>query len=43
LPISNIKPNSINDKQFELLIKINKLSDVNISKVEGYIDGLNEK
>ena len=43
LPISNIKPNNINEEQFQLFTKINKLSETNIAKVEGYIDGLNSK
>lgn len=42
LPISNIKPNNINDEQFQLLIKINKLTRNDIFKVEGYIDALIE-
>ena len=32
-----------NDEQFRLLTKINKLSKINIAKVEGYIDSLNDK
>ena len=43
LPISDIKPSNINDEQFRLLTKINKLSKINIAKVEGYIDSLNDK
>ena len=43
LPISEIKPTSINDEQFKLLTKINKLSNIDIAKVEGYIDSLNSK
>lgn len=43
LPISDVKPSNINEDQFQLLTKINKLSDINIAKVEGYIDGLNSK
>ena len=43
IPINNIKPNNISDKDFLLLSKINKLSTVNKAKVEGYIDGLKEK
>lgn len=43
LPISALKPNNINDTQFQLLTKINKLSKNDIAKVEGYIDGLNAK
>ena len=40
LPISDIKPTNINEEQFQLLTKINKLSKIDIAKVEGYIDGL---
>lgn len=43
LPIADIKPSTINDEQFKLLTKINKLSETNIAKVEGYIDALNDK
>lgn len=43
LPISDIKPTNINEEQFQLLNKINKLSETDIAKVEGYIDGLNSK
>lgn len=43
IPISDIKPNNINDKQFLLLTKINKLSEIDTAKVESYIDGLNSK
>lgn len=43
LPISDIKPSNIDDEQFKLLTKINKLSKINIAKVEGYIDSLNDK
>lgn len=43
LPIENIKPTNINDEQFKLLTKINRLSDIEIAKVEGYIDSLNDK
>lgn len=43
LPISDVKPSNINDEQFRLLTKINKLSKINIAKVEGYIDSLNDK
>lgn len=43
LPISDIKPNNINEEQYNLLIKINKLSKIDIAKVEGYIDSLNSK
>lgn len=43
LPISDIKPNNISDTEFQLLTKINKLSEIDIAKVEAYIDGLNSK
>ena len=43
MPINDIKPNNISDSDFILLNKINKLSPNYKSKVEGYIDGLNEK
>lgn len=43
LPISNLKPDNITDSQFQLLTKINKLSDIDQAKVEAYIDGLNSK
>lgn len=43
LPINQIKPNNIDDKNFQLLTKINKLSQTDQIKVEAYIDGLNSK
>lgn len=43
MPINDIKPNNISDTDFILLNKINKLSPVYKSKVDGYIDGLNSK
>ena len=43
MPINDIKPNNISESDFILLNKINKLSPNYKSKVEGYIDGLNEK
>lgn len=43
LPISDLKPNNITDSQFQLLAKINKLSNIDQAKVEAYIDGLNSK
>ncbi len=43
IPINDIKPNNISDSDFILLNKINKLSPNYKSKVEGYIDGLNDK
>lgn len=43
LPIDDIKPNSISENDFILLNKINKLSSINKAKIEGYIDGLNDK
>lgn len=42
MPINDVKPNNIKDEDFMILNKINKLSIVNKSKVEGYIDGLND-
>ena len=43
LPINDLKPTNITDSQFQLLTKINKLSDIDQAKVEAYIDGLNSK
>ncbi len=43
LPINELKPNNITDSQFQLLTKINKLSNIDQAKVEAYIDGLNSK
>lgn len=43
LPIDSVKPNNINEQQFQLLNKINKLSANDLIKVEAYIDGLNSK
>jgi len=43
IPINDIKPNNISDTDFMLLNKINKLSPTYKLKVEGYIDGLNDK
>ena len=43
LPINQIKPNNIDDRSFQLLTKINKLSQTDQIKVEAYIDGLNSK
>lgn len=43
LPIEQIKPNNINQRDFELLTKINKLSANDKDKTEAYIDGLNSK
>ena len=42
-PIDDIKPNNISESDFILLNKINKLSSINKAKIEGYIDGLNDK
>ena len=42
MPIDDVKPNNISDTDFILLKKINKLSNTNKAKVEGYIDGLND-
>lgn len=41
LPISEIKPANISMEQFKLLTKIKKLSEIDVAKVEGYIDSLN--
>lgn len=43
MPINTIKPNDITETDFILLNKIKQLSNDNKSKVEGYIDGLNDK
>lgn len=43
MPIDDIKPNNISEGNFILLNKINKLSSINKAKIEGYIDGLNDK
>ena len=43
LPIDSVKPANINEQQFQLLSKINKLSANDLIKVEAYIDGLNSK
>lgn len=43
MPINDIKPNNISESDFILLNKINKLSSINKAKIEGYIDGLNDK
>ena len=43
MPIDSIKPNNITDRDFALLNKINKLSNINKEKVEAYIDNLNDK
>jgi transcriptional regulator with XRE-family HTH domain len=43
MPIDTIKPNNITDNEFKLLNKIKSLSNINQSKVEAYIDGLNDK
>ena len=42
-PIDSIKPDTISEKDFQLLTKINKLSATDQLKVEAYIDGLNSK
>ncbi len=42
MPINSIKPNNITDEDFIILNKINKLSNIQKAKVQGYIDGLNE-
>lgn len=43
MPIDNIKPNNITDKDFIILNKINKLSISDRNKIEAYIDGLTDK
>ena len=43
LPIADIKPTNVTEDQFQLLTKINKLSKIDIARVEGYIDSLNSK
>lgn len=43
MPIDNIKPNNITDKDFIILNKINKLSISDGNKIEAYIDGLTDK
>ncbi len=43
LPINQIKPNSISESDFQLLTKISKLSNIDKTKVEAFIDGLNSK
>jgi transcriptional regulator with XRE-family HTH domain len=43
LPIDRIKPNNINDRDFIILNRINKLSNTDKDKIEAYIDGLTDK
>ena len=43
LPIDNLKPDDINDKEFMLLNKIKSLSLTDLTKVEAHIDGLKDK
>ena len=43
LPIADIKPTNVTEEQFQLLTKINKLSKIDIARVEGYIDSINSK
>ncbi len=43
LSIDSIKPNNINDRDFIILNKINKLSNADKDKIEAYIDGLTDK
>ena len=43
MPINSIKPNNITADDFILLNKIKSLSTINKAKIEGYIDGLNDK
>lgn len=42
MPIDEVKPNNVSEKDFILLNKINKLSSINRAKAEAYIDGLND-
>ena len=43
LPVDSLKPNNISDQQFQLLTKINKLSNTDLIKAEAFIDGLLSK
>lgn len=43
MPINSIKPNTISDKDFRILNKINNLSISDREKIEAYIDGLNDR
>ena len=43
MPIDNVKPTNIADKDFEILNKINNLSNDDKAKIESYIDGLKDK
>lgn len=43
MPIDEVKPNNISERDFIILNKINKLSSIHKEKVESYIDGLNDK
>ena len=43
MPIDRIKPNNISDRYFTILNKINSLSNEDKTKIEAYIDGLNDK
>ena len=43
LPIENLKPNNITDKEFILLNKIKSLSTNDQAKAEAFIDGLSAK
>ena len=43
MPIEEVKPDNISEKDFVILNKINKLSEIGKEKVESYIDGLNDK
>ena len=40
LPIDTIKPNNINENEFNTLIKIRQLTNTNKNKLDGYIDAL---
>lgn len=43
MPIDSVKPDTITDKQFTIINKISKLSEIDQVKIESYIDGLNDK
>lgn len=43
MPIDRVKPNSVSDRDFSILNKINNLSNEDKAKIEAYIDGLTDK
>ena len=43
MPIDSIKPNNISEKDFTILNKLNKLSNSDKLKAEGYIDSFADK